>query len=159
MLRIISLTILFLSVLASPTFGGSFNRDSNHQVNRHRQGFFLKNNFDTPTRAFQDRNYKFRAKSRDKNRIPKFIGFPFYGVNVEDSYERREKEAVNIIVEGNNKDETTNVPAKNEKPLAPPHIVTLDDKEPRSGLKPIGGKYRVVEIRGNKVSVADVSPE
>jgi hypothetical protein len=156
MLKKISLSILFLNILASPTFAGGFNRDSNHQVNLHRQGLFFKNNFDTSTRAFQNRNFKYREKSPDKSRIPKFIGLPFYGVNVEDSYERGEKEVVNIIVEGNKKDETTNVAAKNEKPIAPPHIVTLDDKESRNGLNPSGGKYRVVEIRGNKVSVAAI---
>ena len=159
MLQKISLTVLFFSLLASPIFGGGFNRDSNHQGNRHRHGLFLKNNFDTPTRTFQNQNLKFRVKSRDKTRIPKFIGFPYYGIYSGDSYERGENEAVNIIVEGNKKDETINVPAKNEKPIAPPHIVTLDDKESRNGLKPSGGKYRVVEIRGNKVTVADISLE
>ena len=120
---------------------------------------FFKNNFDTSTRAFENRNFKFREKSRNNRRIPKFIGLPFYGVNVEDGYDKGEKETVNIIVEGNKQDETTNTTAKNEKPVAPPHIVTLDDKESRNGVKSGGGKYRVVEIRGNKVTVADISPK
>jgi len=159
MLQKISLTVLFFSLLASPTFGGGFNRDSNHQGNRHRQGLFFKNNFDTPPRTFQNQNLKFRVKSRDKTRIPRFIGFPYYGIYSGNNYERGEKEAVNIIVESNQKDETTGLPAKTEKPVQPPHIITLEDKESRKDLKSSGGIYRVVEIRGNKVTVADISKE
>jgi hypothetical protein len=159
MLKKISLTILFLSILASPTFGGGFNRDSNHQVNPHRQGLFFKNNFNNSTRIFQSQNFKFRAKSRDKTRIPKFIGFPYYGIYSGDSYERGEKEAVNIIVESNKKDETTGPPAKTEKPVQPPHIITLENKESRKDLKSSGGIYRVVEIRGTEVRVVSISSE
>lgn len=133
------------------------NWDSRQPMNR--QGLLFKNNFDNSTRTFKKENSKVPLKSPERNRIPRFIAFPYYGIYGGDDYEDGRKEALTIIVESNKKDETTNSPTRTEKPVAPPHIVTLDDKESHNHSKPTGHEDRVVEIRGTEVSVVRILSE
>jgi hypothetical protein len=80
------------------------------------------------------------------------------------NYESEEYPVVNIIVDSNKNAEPTAPPAEKEKPVAPPHIVTLENpgsSRPGSskGSKPAERRERIVVIRGTEVSAADLSPE
>jgi hypothetical protein len=159
MLQKISLTIIFFSLLAYPSFGGGLSWESKHQTNNHRQGMFLKNRYDSSTNTFKKKGFNFRKKSVERNRTPRLIGFPAYNFYGGERYEK-EKETVTVIVEGNKMDEneTTTTAAKAKKSFTPPRIVTLEDTLSHRELKSGGDSYRVVEIRGNEVTVAEISP-
>jgi hypothetical protein len=157
MLQNILLTILIFGLLASPALGSGLNREWRQQ--RIRQNTVVKDKFDVSIRPFKNRNHRFPVKSRGRARIPRFIAFPFYPGYLGDYYENDGGGTVNIIVVGDKKEEAPGSRAKTDKPVQPPRIVTLNEKEPRNNHKPSGHAYRVVEIRGNKTSVADIAPE
>ncbi len=157
MLQNLSLIILFLGLLASPAFGGGSNRNLEHQVNS--PGMFMNNNPDFSTQSFKNRHSRLLVKPQDRTRIPRFIGFPYYGMDGVGNYENGEYQVVNIIVDSNKKDEPTRPPAKEQKPVAPPHIVTLEDPGSPKDHKPAKHPENAVEIRGSKVSVTSISPD
>ena len=155
MLQNISLLILFFSVLASPAFGGGLNRNLEHQVNS--PGMGMHNNPDFSTPSFQNRHSVF-VKPHDRARIPRFIGFPYYSTDGVGNYDNGGSQVVYVIVDGSKKDEPSWPPATMGKPVAPPHIVTLEDPGSSKVLKPAKHPGRAVEIRGAEVSVTSITP-
>jgi hypothetical protein len=157
MLQNTSLIILFLSLLASPAFGAGWNQNPEHPVNR--PGMFMHNRIDFPTPPFNNRNSRLPVRPHDRTRLPRFIYFPYYGMDGVGSYDDEEYPVVNIIVDSHKKDEPTELPAKKEKPVAPPHIVTLGGSGSSKSSKSVERSESVVEIRGAKVSTTNLSPE
>lgn len=159
MLQNISLIILFFSLLASPAFGAGWNQNLENPANR--PGMFMNNRPDFPTQPFNNRHSRLIVKPHDRTRTPRFIGFPYYGMDGVGNYDNGEYPVVNIIVDSDKykKDEPTGPPAIKEKPVAPPHIVTLGNPGSSKSSKPVERQGSVVEIRGTKVSARNLSPE
>ena len=158
MLKNIVLIILSFILLASPAFGDGWNRNLDGQVNN--PGIFMTNRPDSSTQSFKNRHSRLLVKPQDRTRIPKFIGFPYYyGMDGLGNYEDGDYQTVNIIVDSSKKDEPTGLPAKKETPIAPPHIVTLEDPGSSKGFKPANRSERIIEMRGTKVSTTSLPQE
>jgi len=157
MLQNISLIILLLSLLASPAFGGGMIRQFEPQANSPDRLF--RNHFNPSPPSFKNDHLRFHNRHQAKTRIPGLVAFPYYGIYRSDNYGEEEKEALNIIVDTSKKVETAGPQVKKEKPVSPPHMVTLEDKEYSKDFKPAKQQGSVAEIRGTQVSMTKLPPE
>ena len=156
MLQNISLLILFFSVLTSPAFGGGLNRNLQNQVNS--PGMLVNNNPDFSTPSFKNRHSRLLAKPHERTRIPRFIGFPYYSTDGVGNYDNGGSQVVYIIVDGYKKDEPSRPPATMRNPVAPPHIVTLEDSGSSKVHNPGKHPESAVEIRGFEVGGTSITP-
>lgn len=152
----LSIITVFLLIFASPGFSGGLNFGSGHFGNHQMMPPHHKFNYSTKSYGLiKKHNLKFRRPWKHVKHPYRFIydpRFVFYGGKQP---EKIEKVEVNLKIISNEKDEPDESLVKKNRPVSPPHIVTLPDIAPKESdkhLKSNKNTESVILIRGTQVS-------